>query len=99
MHGGSRPGAGRPLGSQNRKTREMAAAAIAAGMSPLEYLLHVMRDVNNPTALRLDAAKAAAPYVHPRLAQIHHANTDGEAIESNAVIFLGGVLAPKNASR
>jgi hypothetical protein len=48
--------------------------------------------------MRLDAAKAAAPYVHPRLAQIHQANTDGEAIESNAVIFLGGVLAPKNAS-
>ena len=59
MHGGSRPGAGRPLGSQSRKTREMAAAAIAAGMSPLEYLLHVMRDANNPTLMRLDAAKAA----------------------------------------
>ena len=42
------------------------AAQISAeqGVSPLEFLLSVMRDIANPLELRIDAAKAAAPYVH-----------------------------------
>jgi hypothetical protein len=34
----------------------------------LEYLISVVRDDKAPLADRLEAARAAAPYVHPRLA-------------------------------
>jgi hypothetical protein len=42
--------------------------AKAGGQEPLDYILEVMRDVRNPTGLRLDAAKAAAPYLHAKRA-------------------------------
>lgn len=42
----------------------------ASGMTPLDYLLSVMRDVDSDPDARRDAAKAAAPYVHPKLASV-----------------------------
>jgi hypothetical protein len=36
----------------------------------LEYLVSVYTDEGNPLNVRLDAAKAAAPYVHPRLSAV-----------------------------
>jgi hypothetical protein len=35
-------------------------------------LLRVMQDPNAPAGLRFEAAKAAAPMVHPRLAVTDH---------------------------
>ena len=67
MRGGRRPGAGRPPGSQNKKTRETQAAIEASGMTPLDYMISVMRDKNNDPRTRLDAAHHAAPYVHSKL--------------------------------
>lgn len=67
--GGKRPGAGRKKGAKTTKVQEIAAAATAAGETPLEYMLRVMRTSNDDK--RRDAmASAAAPYVHPRLATI-----------------------------
>jgi hypothetical protein len=66
--GGRRPGAGRPKGSKVKKTMDIAIAAAAAGETPLEYMLRVMRDESVPALVRLDLAKAAAPYMHARLA-------------------------------
>ncbi len=43
-----------------------------SGMTPLEYLLSVMVDENLTRSERTDAAKAAAPYIHPRLSQVKH---------------------------
>lgn len=37
---------------------------------PLEYLLSIMRDSKKRWPVRFEAAKAAAPYLHPRLAQV-----------------------------
>lgn len=65
--GGNRPGAGRPKGSQNRTTVEQIEAVKATGMTPLEYLTSVYQDVGQDEAKRIDAAKAAAPYVHAKL--------------------------------
>lgn len=62
---------GRKKGVPNKATAAKAAAIAASGLTPLDYLLDVMR--NSDDALqRLDAAKAAAPYVHPKLASIDH---------------------------
>lgn len=68
--GGKRPGAGRKLGERNKKTAGVVAAVEATGVTPLEYMLTVMRDVASEPATRLDAAKSAAPYVHSKLSSI-----------------------------
>ena len=56
---------------------ERLAAIEASGATPLDYMLQVMRDESVEPAKRLDAAKAAAPYVHPRLASVAVGN-DGD---------------------
>jgi len=65
-HGGKREGAGRKPGAFNKASIERQAEVAAGGITPLEYMLQVMR-TSEDEAKRLDAAKAAAPYVHPRL--------------------------------
>lgn len=84
--GGRRTGAGRKPGSATKKTREIADKAAAEGVTPLEYMLQVMRrptDHEDPKvaiareAMAFEAAKAAAPYMHPRLAAVEHTGEDG----------------------
>jgi hypothetical protein len=71
-HGGYRPGAGRKRGSLTAKTREIAEAASAGGITPLEYMLSVLRNELADPKERFAAATAAAPYIHPRLAAVEH---------------------------
>jgi hypothetical protein len=35
-------------------------------MTPVDYLLSELRNTDNPTATRIDAAAMVAPYIHPR---------------------------------
>jgi hypothetical protein len=39
---------------------------------PKEFLLNLVRDDTQPLDVRIEAAKAAAPYFHARLAAIEH---------------------------
>ena len=80
--GGFRPGAGRPLGAQNAKTVEQVEAVKASGMTPLEYLTSVYQDVLQEENKRIDAAKAAAPYVHAKLSSVEMTGKDGGPIET-----------------
>lgn len=48
--------AGAPLALAEKPLRQL----------PLDFLLEVMGDKGQPIAIRVDAAKAAAPYVHFR---------------------------------
>lgn len=75
--GGKRAGAGRKKGSKNRKTSEIAMKAAGEGITPLEYMLKVMRDKNADTSRRDDMAKAAASFVHPRLSATDHSGELG----------------------
>lgn len=78
--GGARAGAGRKKGSATQKTREIADRAAEEGITPLEYMLQVMRtepsadmeprELLQAITLRFEAAKAAAPYIHPRLSAV-----------------------------
>jgi hypothetical protein len=70
MRGGRREGAGRKPGSKTKKTQLLAEAAKEAGISPLEYMLAVLRDPKAETERRDEMAKAAAPYIHPRLSNV-----------------------------
>jgi hypothetical protein len=60
----------RQKGVANKRTREIADAAVAQGITPLEYMLAVLRDETVEPERRDEMAKAAAPYLHPRLAAI-----------------------------
>jgi hypothetical protein len=44
-----------------------AFAAASSGETPLDYMLRIMRDPTVEHDRRDDMAKAAAPYLHPRL--------------------------------
>jgi hypothetical protein len=48
----------------------MLEAAKASGEVPLDFLLSLKRDPQSPIARRLDAAKAAAPFLHQKLSAI-----------------------------
>jgi hypothetical protein len=75
--GGARPGAGRPKGGANRINDEARRQALAGGQSPLEFLMSVMRDDELPLERRVDAAKAAAPFIHAKLQSLQHSGPDG----------------------
>lgn len=76
---------GRKKGSPNKKTAELQAQVAASGLTPLEFMLKVMRDSKKTLAVRIDAAKAAAPYVHAKLASVEHTGKGGEAIEIRVI--------------
>lgn len=78
--GGARTGSGRPKGAATAMNEEARAAALASGISPLDYMLSVMRDEQTDGDTRLDAAKAAAPYVHAKLASVEHKGEGGGPI-------------------
>ena len=80
--GGRRPGAGRKPGSLTRRTREIAEQAAGDGISPLEHMLAVMRDPSESPERRDEMAKAAAPYMHPRLASVEQqiSGKDGDPL-------------------
>jgi len=66
---GSPKTGGRQKGVKNKATSQRELLVAAGGQTPLEYLLNVMR-TSDDGGMRLDAAKAAAPYVHPKLANM-----------------------------
>ena len=56
----------------------MIVKATADGMeTPLDFLLHVMRDGKNHIQLRVMAAKAAAPYMHRALKSVEQGGDGG----------------------
>lgn len=69
-HGGPRKGSGRKAGSPNKATQKQRDEIAASGLTPLAYLLSVLRNEGETEERRMDAAKSAAPYVHPRLASV-----------------------------
>lgn len=68
--GGARKGAGRKPGVPNKSTREAEIAA--SGITPLDYMLKVLRADESSSDDKKWAAAQAAPYVHPKLAAVEH---------------------------
>lgn len=79
--GGKREGAGRKPGVHNRVTTRQRAAIEASGLTPLDYMLSVLRNEDAPPKDRMWAAEKAAPYVHPKLASVEHTGKDGGALQ------------------
>jgi hypothetical protein len=86
-HGGRREGSGRPKGSLSK--RSIAAIEAVAerwpDWSPLNHFAEVANNAELAVEIRLDAAKAAAPYVHPR--------PKGIELDADAVVELEGRIA------
>jgi hypothetical protein len=81
--GGRRPGAGRKPGDKNTRSREIADRAMQEGITPLEVMLQIMRkawDIKDMDKA-LEAAKDAAPYVHPRLQPVDSMGSDTQKHE------------------
>lgn len=70
IKGGKRPGAGRKKGVPNKRTAEIQAKVEESGLTPLDYMLSIMRDAVAEPRERLQAAINAAPYVHAKLSSI-----------------------------
>ncbi len=69
MHGGKRSGAGRKRGIQNKVNAALHEKLVAYGIAPIDFMPHAMRDEHQDLAVRLEMAKAAAPYLYPRRQQ------------------------------
>ena len=85
--GGKRAGAGRKKGEPNRRTVETQAMAQQTGITPLEYMLDVMRN-SSDERMRMAAATAAAPYVHAKLSSVELSGIDGGPVETVTTIEL-----------
>jgi hypothetical protein len=68
--GGARANAGRKRNTPNKATAAREARIAASGVTPLDYMLQVMRDTTADKTRRDDMAKSAAPYVHPKFSAI-----------------------------
>lgn len=80
--GGPRPGAGRPRREPLPTVKtapDIRAAAKAAKLSPLDYMLAVLNDETADEARRDRMAQAAAPYVHAKPAPLGDGGKKGEA--------------------
>jgi hypothetical protein len=80
-HGGPRSGAGRKPGASTKFNEEARIAALEGGISPLDFMLKILRNEENAFADRFEAAKAAAPYVHAKLAAVEHAGNKDNPVK------------------
>lgn len=82
--GGKRQGAGRKKGQVSQQTKrrvEIAEQALATGITPLDFMLAILRDENRDDRERFMAAKEAAPYLHPRLSAVEHSGNIARSAE------------------
>ena len=104
MPRGSRPGerrGGRQRGTPNKKTALRNAAIAAAvsnpNVSPLDFLLSIMRDALLPFELRIKVAQMAAPFVHskPKTAGSNDPAATAELIDSTNLFTIDPALAKR----
>lgn len=92
--GGRREGAGRKKGSSHAM-REAYYSKNGTLLMPLDYMLQVLRDPKTPEDIKREMAKAAAPYVHPKLvsAQVKGDVSHTATIEHRAVQAIDSRIA------
>lgn len=71
---------GRVKGSVNKTTAAKIAEIAASGLTPLDFMMNVMRDEARDFDQRFEAAKAAAPYSHAKLSAVD------ASLEANATM-------------
>lgn len=94
---GKKTGGGSRKGRQNKASAAKEAAIKASGLTPLEFMLRVMAEEPphdaspqvraSMRALQMDAAKASAPYVHPKLANVEVTGKNGGPLQVTVVKY------------
>jgi len=79
--GGKRTRAGRPKGGISLSTRAILESMNSGGEMPIAYMLRVMRNEKAPDLRRDEMAKAAAAYLHPRIAALPEDPEEAEESE------------------
>lgn len=79
---------GRAKGTPNKATAAQREAIAASGLTPLDFMLGVMRDERNALDVRMDAAKSAAPYCHSKLSAVQFRDADGEPVTGIGIYFV-----------
>ena len=77
-----RAGAERKAAAPKKATTARRQAVATSGETPLDHMLRVMRDPTSDDQRREQMARAAAPYVHPKLGAMEHSGKDGGPIET-----------------
>jgi hypothetical protein len=99
--GGARPNSGRPAGSATARTREIANELAAKEETPLHYMIKALKHyaAQNDWEKVIEAARAAAPYLHPRLQSMELTGEDGKDLipPSISIILDHTKLAPAPA--
>jgi hypothetical protein len=85
----AKDGDGPPVSVATQRSRKIADEAHVLGVTPLEYLLDVMRTDGDPRwsdriralheQLRFQAAVACLPYMHPKLSSVTHNHLNAPA--------------------
>lgn len=94
MAAGKKTG-GRTKGVLNKRTEARAtviAVKAKAGITPLEYMLAVLNDETADPRERSWAAGAAAPFCHPKLANVELGNLKGEVFRVGLLADDSGIL-------
>ena len=87
---------GRTKGTPNRASAAKAAEIAASGLTPLDYMVAVMRNERADPMVRLEAARAAAPYCHPRLSAVDVSNSNDGPLIVEIVKFAGDKYGESN---
>ncbi|HEV2514163.1 MAG TPA: hypothetical protein VGV07_02845 [Devosia sp.] len=85
---GNKPSSNAP----NAPNDTPATTPAAPSLTPLDFLLAIMRDETATRSERVDAANKAAPYLHSKHATVDHRSSDGSMRPT--IIFEG---MPKDA--
>jgi hypothetical protein len=60
------------IAQEGSKVRVANVRRATTDLSPVDYMLSILRDETQSQGDRMDAAKAAAPYLHARLSGVKH---------------------------
>lgn len=98
--GGARPGAGR---KSKAVTEAVAACEIAArkssgDLTPLDFMLALMRDEDQDLKLRTAMAQAAAPYIHVKPGDVAKGKKEQQQEEATEIAS-GGKFAPRRSPK
>lgn len=89
---------GKPRGAQGKATLRREAEIAAAGLTPLQFMLTVLRNDEATSEDRKWAAQNAAPYVHPKLATVQHQGDKDNPL--NVITTIERVIVrPENTDR
>ena len=99
--GGRRAGAGRPKGSRNKRSVQQEEEIRNSGQTPLEYFVSIYQDEKQPERMRLEAARSAAPYVHPKLSamEMEMSTAQKDPVEMTEAELIADIAAAKQRLR